>query len=58
MAHPEVTKMREDFKPLFLWKGMKEVRKNKPNFGGHVVYVRDGPTKSLGRILSTGIICI
>jgi hypothetical protein len=23
MAHPEVTKMREDLKPLFFWKGMK-----------------------------------
>jgi hypothetical protein len=23
MAHPGVTKMREDLKPLFLWKGMK-----------------------------------
>jgi hypothetical protein len=23
MAHPGVTKMRVDFKPLFLWKGMK-----------------------------------
>jgi hypothetical protein len=23
MAHPEVKKMREDLKPLFLWKGMK-----------------------------------
>ena len=24
MAHPGDTKMREDLKPLFLWKGMKE----------------------------------
>jgi hypothetical protein len=24
MAHPGVTKMREDLKPLFFWKGMKE----------------------------------
>jgi hypothetical protein len=24
MAHPRVTKMREDLKPLFVWKGMKE----------------------------------
>jgi hypothetical protein len=24
MAHPEVTKMREELKPLFLWKGMME----------------------------------
>jgi hypothetical protein len=24
---------------------------NKPNLGGHVVHVRDGPTKALGRIL-------
>jgi hypothetical protein len=23
MAHPGVTKMGEDLKPLFLWKGMK-----------------------------------
>jgi hypothetical protein len=23
MAHPGVTKMRADLKPLFLWKGMK-----------------------------------
>jgi hypothetical protein len=23
MAHPGVTKMREDLKPLFFWKGMK-----------------------------------
>jgi hypothetical protein len=23
MAHPRVTKMREDLNPLFLWKGMK-----------------------------------
>jgi hypothetical protein len=24
MAHPRVTKMRADLKPLFFWKGMKE----------------------------------
>jgi hypothetical protein len=24
MAHPRVTKMRENLKPLFFWKGMKE----------------------------------
>ena len=24
MAHPGVMKMREDLKPLFFWKGMKE----------------------------------
>ena len=24
MAHPGVTKMRVDLKPLFFWKGMKE----------------------------------
>jgi hypothetical protein len=24
MAHPGVTKMREDLKPLYFWRGMKE----------------------------------
>jgi hypothetical protein len=31
---------------------------NKPNFGGYVVHVRDGPTDVLGRILATDRICI
>jgi hypothetical protein len=31
---------------------------NKPNLGGRVVYVCDGPTKSLGGIISTGRIHI
>jgi hypothetical protein len=26
---------------------------NEPNLGRHVVHVRDGPTKALGRILAT-----
>jgi hypothetical protein len=33
-------------------------RTNKPNLGGRVVYVRDGPTKALGGILATGRIHI
>jgi hypothetical protein len=33
-------------------------RMNKPNLGRHVAHVRDGPTKQLGRILSTGRIHI
>jgi hypothetical protein len=30
----------------------------KPNLGGHVVYVHDGPIEALGIILSTGRIRI
>jgi hypothetical protein len=33
-------------------------RTNKPNLGGHVVYVRDVPKKALGRILATRRICL
>jgi hypothetical protein len=33
-------------------------QKEQPNLGGYVAYVRDGPTKALGRVLSTGRICI
>jgi hypothetical protein len=35
-----------------------EDRKNEPNLGRYVAYVRDGPTKALGRVLSTGRVCI
>jgi hypothetical protein len=31
---------------------------NKPDIGGYVAYVRDGPKKELGGMISTGIICI
>jgi hypothetical protein len=31
---------------------------NKPNIGGYVAHVRDGPTKALGIILPTGRICV
>ena len=53
MAHPGVTKMRENYKPLFFWKGMKADQMNEPDLGGHVAHVCDGPTKELGRILAT-----
>jgi hypothetical protein len=33
-------------------------RMNEPNLGGYVAYVRDGPTEALGRIFSTGRICV
>jgi hypothetical protein len=35
-----------------------EERKNEPNFGRYIVYVRDGLTKTLGRVLANGRVCI
>jgi hypothetical protein len=31
---------------------------NKPNLGGHVAHVRDGPTEALGIIIATGRISL
>jgi hypothetical protein len=33
-------------------------KKNEPNLGRYVACVRDGPTKALGGVLSTGRVCI
>jgi hypothetical protein len=44
MAHPGVTKMRENLKPLFFWKGMNEYQKKKTILGGYIAYLCDGPT--------------
>jgi hypothetical protein len=44
--------------PRITQRQMGRPEMNKPNLGGYVVYVRDGPTKALGRILATGRICI